>query len=293
MAVDALRKRGGSWAAAVGAGSVALAGFALGAAFAAPRAPEPFKQEAPANRGLDANLYIQTSAEYRACCLQAFNLASLRLQEKAAGRPEGRPSAVVMDLDETVFDNGGFQAMQLRSNLAFDDRLWAIWERDHADEVGLVPGALAFIQECRKLEVAVVYISNRNEKYRDQAKAALQRLGIPLEKEDRLKLASDATGSNKTSRRAEAEKQYHVLFHVGDNLRDFDERFRCAKFVCGTPAELEAAIQGRKEQVDKDLAIWGKTWIILPNPAYGEWTKPLGRGPADLDRLAPTIVDQP
>lgn len=30
----------------------------------------------------------------------------------------------------------------------------------------------------------------------------------------------------------------------------------------------------------------GKHWIVLPNPAYGEWTKALGRGKVDLERLS-------
>jgi predicted secreted acid phosphatase len=53
------------------------------------------------------------------------------------------------------------------------------------------------------------------------------------------------------------------------------------------PEKLDAAIRERKEKVDKARAKWGSEWVILPNPVYGEWTRPLGLGTKDLDRLVP------
>jgi acid phosphatase len=255
-------------------------------------APAAFRPDNPPNRGLDANLYMQASAEYRACCLQAYNLAAARLKEAAgAAGGGGKKLAVVLDLDETVLDNAGFQAMQLRSGLAYDQRLWDLWEERHGDQVGLVPGAKGFIEEAGKLGVAVVYISNRSDKFRDQAKAVLKRLGIPAAGDDHLKLAAGT--SDKTARRAEAEKAYSVVLYVGDNLRDFDERFRFGELGKGTPAELGAAIGARNGKVDAARAEWGRKWVILPNPAYGEWAKALGRGRADYDLLAPQADEKP
>src|SRR5262245_38294632 len=66
----------------------------------AQQAMPTFKPEAPANRNLDAGLYMQTSAEYRACCYQAYNLAAARLEalvKEKQGEPK-RPLAVVLDL---------------------------------------------------------------------------------------------------------------------------------------------------------------------------------------------------
>lgn len=250
----------------------------------APVAPAAFKAEEPANRSLDANLYMQTAAEYRASCYQAYNLATFRLKEALAKQKTGK-FAVVMDLDETVFDNSGFQAMQLRSGLAYDQRLWDAWEEQDFDKIALIPGAREFIHEAKKLRVSVIYISNRNDKFREQTKKALKRLEISVEPESLLKLSTGS--SDKTTRRQEAEREYTVLLYVGDNLRDFDEALRCSEIENESAAELERAIKARKDAVDKDIAIWGQKWIVLPNPAYGEWTKPLGRGRSDLDRLAP------
>ena len=281
---------------------LALAGFALGVWVASgppaaaqlpegPTAPPTFKRDDPENRALDANLYMQSSAEYRACCLQAYNLAAVRLKQEVKGLKEGEKPAVVMDLDETVLDNGGFQAMQIRSGLAYDQRLWDAWEEKGGDQVGLVPGAKDFIQKAGKLGVAVVYISNRNDKFRAQAKATLARLGLPAAGDDLLKLFTKTT--DKTQRRAEAEKAYRVLLYVGDNLRDFDEEFRFGDLSKLEGAELDKAIRARRDKVDARAADWGGKWVVLPNPAYGEWTKPLGRSKADFDRLVPAAPAKP
>ena len=56
----------------------------------------------PQEHALDANLYMQTAAEYQAVCFQTYNLATERLRQKlAATHHAGAPPAVVMDLDET------------------------------------------------------------------------------------------------------------------------------------------------------------------------------------------------
>jgi len=250
----------------------------------APVAPPAYKAEEPANRSLDANLYMETAAEYRASCYQAYNLATFRLKETLAKQKTGK-FAVVMDLDETVLDNAGFQAMLLRSGLAWDERLWDAWEEHDSDRIGLIPGAREFIREAKKLGVSVIYVSNRSDKLREQTKKALKRLEISVEPDSLLKLSTGP--SDKTARRQEAERDYTVLLYVGDNLRDFDEAFRCSKIENETSGEVERAIKARKDAVDKDPAVWGQKWIILPNPAYGEWMKPLGRGRSDFDRLVP------
>ena len=269
----------GVWLASAGSSQAQTAGPLV--------APAPFRTEVPSDRGLDANLYMQTSAEYRAACYQAYNLATSRLKPALAGLAPGAKPAVVMDLDETVFDNAGYQSTQLRQNLAFDQRSWDIWEDKHPDQVRLVPGAKEFIQEAETLGYTVIHISNRKAKYRLQARQALERLGIPVKGDHQIRLSTDT--SDKTARRREVEAEYAVLLLVGDNLRDFDEQFRAGSLSEKTPEAVTAVIQGRKDLVDANRLAWGERWIIIPNPAYGEWTRPLGLGRGDLDRLAPSM----
>src|SRR5262245_12786135 len=88
--------------------AVGVAGFAAGVLVSTPRSagqgvppPRTVFREDPPNRSLDANLWMQVSAEYRACCYQAYNLARRRLTEKVQSPPPGgwaRPPAVVLDL---------------------------------------------------------------------------------------------------------------------------------------------------------------------------------------------------
>ncbi len=237
--------------------------------------------ETPRWRGLDANLYLQMSAEYRACCLQSFAWGTQRVKQQLAAMPEGSwPPAVVMDLDETVLDNSGFQADQIRAGRAYDYSHWEIWEREGGSRVELVPGALTFISQLQALGVQPIFITNRNEKYHQQTMEILKRysIGVPPQF---LLCANEATGTNKSSRRDWVNHRFNVLLTLGDNLRDFDEQFRFQ-----TPID-QNAVQQRKTAVDNQIAKWGNDWIILPNPAYGEWNKPLTAGEADIRWLVP------
>jgi len=252
-----------------------------------PSAPPAFKAEEPPYRGLDANLYMRTAAEYRACCLQAFNIATERLTDEVE-KLSGRRAAVILDLDETVLDNSGFQAAQTRSNLAYDQRLWDLWEASDGDRVALIPGAKEFIDTVERLGVTPIYISNRNARYFEETKRVLARLQLPLKDESCLKLADARTGSDKTSRRAEVEMKFSVVLLIGDNLRDFDETFRCDGDLVKT-GKFDDVIDARFREVEKRREDLGRRFIILPNPAYGEWNRVLGHGFADLDRLAPVM----
>ncbi len=232
--------------------------------------------DSPPYRGLDASLYMQTSAEYRAVCLQTFRWAA-RLAEEQQTRlgATTKPLAVVMDLDETIFDNGVFQAEQMRAKRAFDIRQWSLWEDGGADQVRLIPGAKRFIDRLRELDIAPVYITNRDERAKAQTMSALTRLGVAVPG-DQLHCANEETGSNKTSRRKAVTDRFEVIVYVGDNLRDFDEAFRY---------DSELGPDGRFTTVDEHDSMFGTQWVILPNPAYGEWNKVARGSAADADRL--------
>jgi 5'-nucleotidase (lipoprotein e(P4) family) len=281
--------------------AVGLAGFAAGVFVSGPRtaaedlpAPRVVVHEDPPNRSLDANLWMQVSAEYRACCYQAYNLARSRLTEKVRDVPPGgwaKPPAVVLDLDETVLDNGEFQTRLIRNGLAYDQATWDDWEKNDYARVRLVPGAKAFLDTARRLGVAVVYISNRSQKkdLRDGTLNALELLDIEVPGDN---LLCATTTSDKTARRADIERRYTVLLYLGDNLRDFFEGDFKSTVDNTKPgpkttdrAKLHAAITARAAAVDRCEDLFGREWIILPNPAYGEWAKVLGLGAADKDRL--------
>ena len=155
----------------------------------------------PQLRALDANLWQHTSAEYRACCLQTYALVTLQLLKKLAEAPkEGKPLAVVMDLDETVLDNSAFQTALYRQGIPFSEESWRTWAKGFPEEVGLVPGALAFIKGAESRGVTMFYISNRDEEaLREATLTSLGNLKIDLGGMDkRLFLAT--TTRDKTDR---------------------------------------------------------------------------------------------
>lgn len=239
-------------------------------------------------RVLDANLYMQTSAEYRAVCVQTYNWATERLAQRLATQPVGamRP-AVVMDLDETVLDNGAFQSYLDRENLEYSDTLWERYESGYPQEVRLVPGAKAFIERAEAMGVAVVYISNRLTRYSNSTIEALKRLGLNLDGiQDRLLLKESS--SDKTSRRELAKAKFNVVMLVGDNLRDFSEEFVAPKLDYKDAGNRAQGIADRIARVDANAHRFGSEWIVLPNPVYGEWQKPLG--PNARQNLRPTAI---
>jgi len=233
----------------------------------------------PQEHALDASLYMQTAAEYHAVCLQTYNLATERLRQKlAVTRHAGAPPAVVMDLDETVLDNSAFQSFLDRDKLNNSDALWAIWERDFPQEVGLIPGAKAFIEAAEQLGVTAVYLSNRDEKLRNSTIAALRKNGLSLEGIDN-RLLLKTTTSDKTERRKIVEGRFNALIYLGDNLRDFSEEFKAPQLASNDDAGQMKAIADRADRVRRANYHWGNDWFILPNPVYGEWQRLCGDNP--------------
>lgn len=248
------------------AGGVGLS-LGLGIATQAPN-----KQE----HALDANLYMQTSAEYRAVCLQTYNWAGERLAQRLATQPAGakRP-AVIMDMDETVVDNAAYQSFLDKADLNYSDAAWERYEKDFPTEVRLIPGAKSFVDRARSLGVSVVFLSNRLTKYQDSAIAALKHNGIEVPNPEDTLLLKDAT-SDKTVRRAAVAEKFNIVMLVGDNLRDFSEEFVASKLDYKEAANRKQEIGDRWAKVDSNAHRFGAEWIILPNPVYGEWQRPLG-----------------
>ena len=245
--------------------------------FARPALKQRAEAINPQEHALDANLYMQTSAEYRACCLQTYGWMTERLRTKlASARNDGFAPAVVMDLDETVLDNSGFQSFLDRERLDYSDALWDTWEKQYPDEVRLVPGAKAFVQSAEGMGVTVVYITNRLTRNKAATIEALKHNGLNTEGIEERLLLKD-TASDKTARRQAVEQKYRVLLLVGDNLRDFAEEFVAPKVQTG--AERMKAMEDRASKVDKQRYRWGTDWFILPNPVYGEWQRLVSEHP--------------
>jgi 5'-nucleotidase (lipoprotein e(P4) family) len=203
---------------------------------------------------LFASAYQQQAAEYRALCYQAFNLARLRLdQHMSISNP--LPRALITDIDETILDNSRYQVHQSLMGRDYDSKSWAEWTaRGEADTV---PGAPSFLSYAASKGVQIFYITNRNESERTGTLANLQKFNLPNSDNAHLIMRKDV--SSKEIRRQEVMKNYNILLYLGDNLADFHALYD----VKGASNRLAATNQL--------LAEFGDKFIVLPNPAYGDW----------------------
>jgi 5'-nucleotidase (lipoprotein e(P4) family) len=204
-------------------------------------------------------LWQQTSAEYRALCYQAFNLASLRLKEIPNQQIKKRNLAIITDLDETILDNSGFEAHLIKEKIQISDREWKLWT-DQSRALA-VPGAVSFLQEASKMGITIFYVSNRDTSAVKSTILNLQKLKLP--NADAQHCLFKKESSSKEERRLAVEKNYNLIMLLGDNLNDFTAAFE------------KKNIPQRLTETDKEQNQWGKKFIVLPNPVYGEWENAL------------------
>jgi 5'-nucleotidase (lipoprotein e(P4) family) len=228
-------------------------------------------QDPPANDLLNAVLWMQRSVEYRASALSAFALARLRLDQALAdsswtaapkeqtGAYQGLPPAVILDVDETVLDNSGYQAWMTLKDTTFDPKTWNAYVNTVTSLA--IPGAVEFAKYAAGRGVKVFYVSNRTAEEEPATRKNLERLGFPLDdKVDTVLMTREQPDwtSTKGTRRAHVARSYRVLLNLGDNFGDFVDEYR------GTEAERLKVFEEHRDR-------WGREWIMLANPAYGSF----------------------
>ena len=265
-------------------------------------APQPLQAPAKAEAPfppiarLSSNIYMQNAAEYRAVCHCIYKGAALRLEaDLANSKPKVAKPAIVMDLDETVFDNSAYQTFLLNNDLEYTEESWSEYEQNHPQEVTLVPGAKRFIERAEQLGVSFVYMSNSSVAAKASTSNALVLNGIDVTNiAVRLYLIPKGCTSDKAARRETVLAKFNVLMYFGDNLRDFSEFFRAAKLgKDATADDYLKAIRQRATQADDAICHWGIDWFALPNPVYGEWERLIGPNPKALLRPTTMKVDRP
>jgi acid phosphatase len=232
---------------------------------------------------LNATLWMQTSAEYRAIALQTFQIARHALDaaldnpfakgalEETANDP-AQPPAIILDLDETVLDNTPFEARMIRAHKTYDSKTWKQWTAEGAAHA--IPGAADFLQYAKSRGVTPFYVTNRDLDEEAGTRANLEKLGYPLDPRVDTLLVRGKNGwttSDKTPRRAFVASKYRVLLLFGDDLNDF------APAAGKTLAERTAI-------VDSVRSWWGEIWFVLPNPMYGSWERALAGSGSDCEQ---------
>lgn len=268
-----------------------------------------------ADRAPLPEVWVQTSAEYKALSYQAYRVAEMQfdrwadiLEKRADGKAylpgADKPVAIILDLDETVIDNSGYQAFTAKNQQEFNQSIWDAWidfQSTNEGAAATVPGAPEFLNKVEAMGVTPIYISNRMVGQEEQTSKVLQRNGINVgnikerlllrlpskEETARAEAVVESAGldpsseeaervvkgeGKKEARRRQIQAKYDVIAYFGDQLGDFDA------YVMGN---LDGnAYKSRKAKADDYRKYWGTIWFMLPNPMYGYWAP--GQGiPAD------------
>ena len=228
-------------------------------------------QDPPANDLLNAVLWMQRSVEYKASAVTAFALARLRLDQALADRRwtaapkeqtgayESLPPAIIVDIDETILDNSGYQAWMALKDTTFDAKTWNAFVNTVSSSA--IPGAVEFVTYAQSKGVTVFYVSNRTAEEEAATRKNLEKFGFPMGGSVDTMLMTRKQpdwGSAKGTRRGHVAQSYRVLLNLGDNLGDFVDDYR------GTEAERLKVFEDNRDR-------WGREWIMLANPSYGSF----------------------
>jgi len=218
----------------------------------------------PNDKLVMAVAWFQNSAEMTALYYQGFNIAQLRLDEAVASNQAAKPLAVVVDIDETMLDNSPFETAVINST----DNLSGWYGWTHEARAKALPGALEFANYTKSKNVEVFYITNRDDNEHAVTVQNLVNEKFPFAVADHVLTKSDLSyssgnTSSKVGRRAKVSETHEIILLIGDNLNDFDGVFE------------DRSINNGKASVVENRAQFGKKFIVLPNPMYGAWEKPL------------------
>jgi len=225
-------------------------------------------QRVPEHDALNALVWMQSSAEYQAAALSAYAMARAGLDRALAdpawtaaleqdGGAAGKPPAVILDLDETVFDNTAYNAWLVSAGQTFSAQTFADFIEEKISPP--VPGAVEYMKYAASRGVALFFVSNRNATLKTASLEALAALGVKTAPENvLLKRERRDWGVQKGTRRAVVAERYRIVQIVGDALGDFVD-------------DYGVTIRQRAQVTRTHADRWGSKWIMLPNPVYGSW----------------------
>ena len=208
-----------------------------------------------------ATLWMQTSAEYRALCLQAYNSARMMLDNDLAEVKTDQKRIIIVDGDDTTIQANEYEAYLIGKDAEYPNK-WFDWVAEAKAKP--VPGSVEFLQYAASKGVETYYVTNRKiDKEYQGTLDNFKKMGFPFADTEHVVYRQIGANDDKRDRQLALEKKYHLVLYVGDNLDDFP-----ANFWEKSLEERFAAADSAKEQ-------WGRRFIVLPNPMYGTWERAL------------------
>lgn len=157
----------------------------------------------------------------------------------AASRPP-ETWAVVMDLDETVLDNVGYQIGRERAGEGYSPESWFSWTQQR--DATLVPGAKEFILAVGAAGGFVAFVTNRSDREQLATERNLASLGLERGRDFRVLLAKATPKgvSDKTPRfdlvpamlAVQGYPGVEIVAFIGDNVGDKPAELGAAGFFC-------------------------------------------------------------
>lgn len=233
--------------------------------------PAAWAQAVPANDNLNAVLWMQRSAEYKANTTAVFELAQIRLDQalkdkswtaapaEQTGEYGTLSPAIVIDVDETVLDNSNYQAWMVTTGETFNPKTWTAFVKSETSTA--IPGAIEFAKYAESKGVRMFYVTNRTKVEEAPTRENMRKLGFPMAANmDTILSAKEQPdwGSAKGTRRAAIARHYRILLLIGDNLGDFTDAYK-------------GSVEERQDVFEQNAARWGHDWLMLPNPSYGSF----------------------
>lgn len=205
---------------------------------------------------IQAQVWTQNAAEYRALCYQAYNVAKMNLDQFLDFEKKyEKPIAIIADVDETVLDNSPYDGKLILDNNSYNRKSWVEW--GNLEKAEAIPGSLEFMKYASEKGIEIFYISNRYSEQLEATVNNLKKLGFPNAEKSNIFLRED--DKSKSDRRKSVTENYNVIMLIGDNLADFNDEF-----------EVKLA-EDRTNYTDQMSDSFGTKLIVLPNPNYGDW----------------------
>ena len=186
--------------------------------------------------------WVVNSSEYEKLCRQIYSQA---IKDISKIFIDGN-SAIIMDLDETALDNSQYQIELYDKGKSFSMESWSKWVI--RAEAKLVPGAKEFFDYIRKMNIQIIFISNRMNERLTSTIRNMKKAGIynekdiyllRLDKQDKKYIRRNEVYTGTGRMKFYGPK--NIVGYFGDAMGDFPE--------------------------DQNL---GKQYIF-PNPMYGKW----------------------